>query len=53
MWPNFTKKKELLLPKNLTVIIEPVILIAIALGIGVMVISIIYPIYQFTGQMGK
>src|SRR3989338_577445 len=39
--------------KNLTVIIEPVILIAIAIGIGVMVISIIYPIYQFTGQMGK
>ena len=39
--------------KNITTLIEPVLLIGIGLGVGGMVISIIYPIYQFTGSLGK
>ncbi|MBU0598295.1 type II secretion system F family protein [Patescibacteria group bacterium] len=38
--------------KNLSSIIEPVLLIIIGVVLGFLVVAIISPIYQFTGQLG-
>jgi len=39
--------------KNLTVILEPILLVVIGLIVGFVAISIITPIYQITGQFGR
>lgn len=39
--------------KNLSTIIEPVILIVVGLGVGFLALSIISPIYQLTGTIGR
>lgn len=39
--------------KNLTTIIEPILLIGIGLMVGFVALAIITPIYQFTGSIGR
>lgn len=39
--------------KNLTVVLEPILLIFIGLGVGLLAVSIILPIYQFIGQISQ
>ncbi|MCX7779078.1 MAG: type II secretion system F family protein [Patescibacteria group bacterium] len=39
--------------KNLTSVLEPILLIIIGLGVGLLAVSIILPIYQFIGQIGQ
>ena len=39
--------------KNLTTILEPVLLVSIGLIVGFLAIAIISPIYQLTGSIGS
>ena len=39
--------------KNLTVAIEPILLLAIGLVVGFLALSIITPIYNITGNIGR
>ena len=41
------------LVKNLTVIIEPVVLVVLGVGVGFLVLSIILPIYKLTTSVGN
>jgi type IV pilus assembly protein PilC len=39
--------------KNLTTLLEPILLVFIGLMVGMLAIAIVGPIYQLTGQIGK
>ena len=45
----FESESEQLI-RNLTTALEPVILVVLGLGVGVLVLSIILPIYNLTAQ---
>ena len=39
--------------KTITSVIEPIMMLLIGIGVGVMVVSVIAPIYSFVGSLSK
>jgi len=50
---NFYSREVANRLKNLASLIEPVLMLIIGIGIGIVVVSIIAPIYKLVGQVGK
>lgn len=50
---NYYEKEVSDVTKNLTVILEPILLLIVGLIVGFVAVSVISPIYQVTGQFGR
>lgn len=48
---NFYRKEVDVVVKNLTTLIEPVMIVVLGLGVGVFVVSILMPIYNIAGSI--